>query len=86
MKFDAGYLAAEILEMEEKGPEPNDEYRPVLRIVSGNKKYFAKATLEDIAELLENLNEILSREFQEDFPVIDLKDMPKSSTAIRRAI
>ena len=35
MKFDAGYLAAAILEMEEKGPEPNDEYRQVLRIVSG---------------------------------------------------
>lgn len=86
MKFDAGYLAAAILEMEEKGPEPNDEYRQVLRIVSGNKKYFAKATLEDIAELLENLNKILSREFQEDFPMIDLKNMPKSSVSIRRAI
>ena len=51
-----------------------------------DKKYFAKATLEDIAELLENLNEILSREFQEDFPMIDLKNMPKSSVSIRRAI
>lgn len=86
MKFDARYLAAAIMEMEEKGPEPNEEYKQILRIVSGNKKYFAKATLEDIAGLLGNLDEILSREFQEDFPKIDLKAMPESSTPIRRAI
>lgn len=86
MKLDAKYLAAAILEMEEKKPEPNREYKQVLGIASGNKNYFAKATLEDIADLIENLHEILSREFQTDYPEISLKSLPKSSVNIRRAI
>ncbi len=86
MKLDAKYLANAILEMEEKEPESNNEYKQILGIASRNKKYLVKTTLEDIADLLENLDMILRKELQDDFPHINLETMPRTRMVIRRAI
>lgn len=86
MKLDVKHFANAILEIEEKEPESNHEYKQILGLASGNKKYLAKATLEDIVDLLENLDVILSKELRDDFPHIDLEAMPGTKMVIRRAI
>lgn len=86
MKLDAKCLATAILKMEEKKPEPNTAYKQVLKIASGNKRCLSKVTLEDITDLMENLRDILSIEFQEDCPHVDLEKMPNIKRIIRRAI
>lgn len=86
MRLDIQKLVSELEAVPEKQKYDRSIFRNIMGIVSGNQVFFKRASLDDIAYYMENLDEILLNEFEYEYPVINLKSIKKSERIIRRAI
>ena len=69
--------------------EPSDnktDFKRLLRVASGNKIALQQVSLDEIVEMIENLDDILEKEFSPNYPVIDLSKIERSRLILRRAI
>lgn len=69
--------------------EPSDnktDFKRLLRVASGNKIALQQVSLDEIVEMIENLDDILEKEFSPDYPAINLSKLERSSLILRRAI
>jgi len=86
MKIDIKYLGQLIQKVEEEKLSQREDYKRLMGIISGNKSYIKRATLNDICYLLENLECIIAVELKESYPKIKLWEAPNNKVSIRRAL
>lgn len=72
--------------VEKRQSDNKTDFIRLLQVVSGNKFALQKASLDDIAEMIENLDDILINECSPDSPVIDMRKLSRSCLIMRRAI
>lgn len=86
MKLDVFKLKHNIQELPEKERYDSNDLSMILGLVSGNKICYKRASLDDIAYYIDNLEEILDLEYNSDIPTINLSTINGSRIFRRRAI
>lgn len=86
MKLDIQIFVKAIEEIPEIQKYDRSSFRNIMGIISGNRTFLKRASLEDIVYYMENLDEILLNEYEDDYPKIELRSLKRSEKYSRRAI
>ena len=86
MKIDIKHLSKFIQEAKGEEVGQKEDYKQLMGIISGNKSYVKKATMNDILYLLGNLDDIITMASGESYPQINLREAPLNKVSIRRAL
>jgi len=85
MELSSVLLFENITALPEEQPQKASDYKLMIGIISGNKHFIKKSSLEEIVYLIDNLTDIMQSEASADYPSVDLKKF-KAFGYVRRVI